>query len=1076
MKKLLLFMFVLYTSISVSAQYTITGKVASQADNAALPGVSVTVKGTAFGTATDNDGNFSIIIPSDKAVLVFQYIGFKEQQISVSGSTKSLKITMSEDTKLLNEVVVVGYGTMRKSDISGASSSLGEDKIKGSVITNIDQALQGRVAGVNSVLTSGAPGSAVSIRVRGTATINADAEPLYVIDGVIMQKQFVNVGNGDNGQGTAFTYASTMVNINPADILTMEILKDASATAIYGAQGANGVVLITTKRGKSGEAKFSYDGMMGINNQGKRLNMMNLRQYADYVRTINEEYGTKPSDLPTPEYQDPSLLGAGVNWQDAIFQNALIQNHQISARGGSDNVTYYVSGGYMGQEGTIIGTDFRRFSFRTNMDAQMKSWLKLGVNASYASTKEKFTLANGDEGVLTYSLTTPPDIQIYDIDGNYSSIAKENYYTVNPIALAMISTHQLNRSKLNGSIYLDITPIKSLVWHSELGYDISQSTQNNFLPTYDFGNISNTINTIDETKNTSTYYSVVNHLTYSGKNKKHNYTLMLGEELSESRYDGLFGQGAGLPSNDIHAIGLADPTSWRSSSSFGSSAMVSFFTRETYNFDDRYTGTFTYRRDGSSNFGPQNRWANFFSFGAGWRFTNEAFLKDIQSVLSNGKLRLGWGQTGNQGIGGYKWGASISNMPTGLGAGYRQSNIANPYIHWETQKQWDLGLELGFFQDRINLTIDAYDKTSGDMLMQLDLPSYMGTKGNGSSALASPWGNYGSINNKGLEFSLNTVNLKGAFEWETDFQISFNRNKLVSLAPGTPPLMGYPQWGGMGSAITLTQVGQPLYNFYGFVTDGYYKDKADIENSPKTTGYKGSDGYNLYNSVWVGDIKYKDISGPDGKPDGKIDDYDRTILGSPFPKFDYGMTNTFRFKNFELSIFFQGTYGNKLFNYEAINLTGMDGAYRNQLQIVSNRATFVAINPNKTYDGTNGVWNWYQDIDNVRLANNPTQPRALQYGDPNQNKRFSDRYIEDGSYLRIKNISLGYTVPAKLTRRYHLDNLRIYTNIQNLLTFTRYTGYDPEVGVNTMTSNVYGMDNGRYPSPQSYTVGLNISF
>jgi len=1071
MKRLMLLLLVSCISIYSMAQTTISGTVTSQTDNSALPGVSVIVKGTALGTATDNDGNFSIVVPDNKGVLVFKYIGFKEQQISVSGSTKKLNVAMTEDTQLLNEVVVsVGYGNMRKSDIAGASSSLSEDKIKASIITNLDQALQGHVAGVNSVLTSGAPGSAVSIRVRGTATINADAEPLYVIDGVIVQKQ------DNSAQNSPYGYSSSMVNINPADILTMEILKDASATAIYGAQGSNGVVLITTKRGRVGEAKFSYDGYVGMNIQTKRLKMMNLRQYASYAQEVNEEYGTDPTQLTTGEFKDPSLLGTGTNWQDAIFQNALTQNHEISARGGTEKVTYYVSGGYQGQEGTIIGTDFKRFSFRTNLDAQLKSWLKLGFNAAYASTAEDYTLANGDEGVLTYSLTTPPYMPIYDLDGNYATVVTANYSTVNPIALAKISTHHLNRTKLSGSIYLDVTPIKNLVWHSQLGFDFSQSTQNNFLPTYNFGDIANSINTIDETKNNSNYYSVINHLTYMGKYKRHNYTLMFGEELSESSWDGLYGQGSNLPSNDIHAIGLADPTTWRSSSNFGSNSLVSFFTRESYNYDERFLGTFTYRRDGSSNFGPNNRWANFLSFGAGWRFSNEAFLKN-QTVLSNGKLRIGWGQTGNQGIGGYKWGASISNMPTGLGAGYRQSNISNPYIHWETQTQWDLGLELGFLRDRINLTVDAYNKKSGDMLMQLDLPSYMGTKGNGSSALAAPWGNYGSIQNKGLEFSLNTVNLKGRFEWETDFNISFNKNKLLSLAPGTPPLMGYPQWGGMGSAITLTQVGQPLYNFYGFVTDGYYKSKDDIINSPHTVGFpKDGSTFNLYNTVWVGDIKYKDISGPDGKPDGVIDDYDRTILGSPFPKFDYGMTNTFRFKNFELSIFLQGTYGNKLFNYQAINLTGMDGANRNQLQVVVNRAQFIPINANKTYDGTDGVWNWFQDIDNVQLANNPTMPRALQYGDPNQNKRFSDRYIEDGSYLRIKNISLGYTVPAKLTRKYHLDNLRVYTNIQNLLTFTHYTGYDPEVGVNTMTSNVYGMDNGRYPSPQIYIIGLNISF
>ena len=1075
MKRLMLLGLMLCIGVWVSAQ-TITGTVTSAADGSTLPGVSVTVKGTNTGTVTDADGKFSIPLRSEKAVLVFTYIGFTTKDVPVTGKSGPLQVVLSENIQQLTEVVVsVGYGTMKKSDISGSSITVGQEKLKTQIFTNIDQALNGVAAGVGSVLTSGAPGSAASIRIRGTATINADAEPLYVIDGIIVQKQ------KDAEQGRAFAYASPLTNINPADIVSMEILKDASATAIYGSQGSNGVILITTKRGKAGEAKFSYDGNMGYNIQGKRLKMMNLQQYAAYVREINIEYGTKPGDLGTVEFQDPSLLGAGTNWQDAIFQWALTQNHQVSAQGGTDKVKYYVSGGYTGQEGTIIGTDFKRFSFRTNLDADLKKWMRLGMTTAYSSTDQKFGLVNGDEGTLTYALNTAPQIPIYDIDGNYSTTYKQNYFQENAIAKALIEDHLLATTKLNGSIFLNITPVKNLLWHAELGYDFSTSKKTNFLPTYDFGNVSNTINSMDMNKGNNRYYALINHLTYTGKIAKHSFTLMLGQEASQWSYDNLSASGSGFPDNNVHNLGLATSDSYSASSGFGSGANASFFTRETYNYDDRYLGTFTYRRDGSSNFGPKNRWANFLSFGVSWRFSNEAFLKD-QSVLSNGKLRMGWGQTGNQNIGGYKWGAGISKMPTGLGTGYKVGNIANPFIQWETQTQWDLGLELGFLRDRINLTIDAYDKTSDKMLMELDLPSYMGTKGNGSSALAPPWGNYGSINNRGLEFSLNTQNLKGAFEWTTDFQLSFNKNKLLSLQPGTPPLMGYPQWGGMGSAITKTVVGQSLYNFYGFVTDGYYKSKDDIENSPKTAGYPKDGIYNLYNTVWVGDIKFKDIAGPPDEngnptgPDGKIDEYDRTFIGSPFPKFTFGMTNTFNYKNFDLTVFFAGTYGNKLFNYQAVGLTGMSGSNSNQLQKVLGRATFAIIDPSKTYDGTNGVWNWFQDIDNVQIANNPTQPRALHWGDPNENKRFSDRYIEDGSYLRIKNIVFGYTVPANWIRKYGLESLRVNVNIQNLFTFTHYTGYDPEVGVNTMTSNVYGMDNGRYPSPQSYTVGLNISF
>ena len=1075
MRKLILFLFVFCTGISVLAQTTITGTVRAE-DNSELPGVSVSVRGTALGTGTDSNGKFSITLPSDRAVLVFKYLGFKEQQINVSGNTRDLKVVMQEDTQLLEEVVVVGYGSMKKSDISGASITMSEDKIKGSIIANLDQAFQGRIAGVTSVLTSGAPGSSVSIRVRGIATLNADAEPLYVIDGVIVQKQ----GISDNNR--AFSTASPLANINPSDILSMEILKDASATAIYGSLGSNGVVLITTKRGKAGDAKFSYEGYMGINIQGERLKMMNLREYAEFTSSVANEYATTYYGVPQNEYKDPSLLGAGTNWQDAIFQHALVQNHQISAQGGTDKVRYYVAGNYFNQEGTIIGTKFNRFTFRSNLDADLKSWLKLGVNAAYASTRERFTLANGDEGVLYYSLYTPPDVPIYDMDGKYSSTFRENYYQPNAIGLAMLEDNTALRSKLNGNIFAEIRPIKNLVWRSELGYSFDNSKRDHFLPTYDFGSKVNSINEMRQERGSNVYYQVINNITYTGKSDKHAYTLMIGQDLYETKWDGLSGSGSNLPSNEIHSLGLTEESTRSASTYFGSNAMASFFARATYNFDERYMGTYTFRRDGSSNFGPKNRWANFSSFAISWRFSNEAFLKDIESVLSNGKLRLGWGQTGNQGIGGYKWGASVGPMPSGFGQGYRQRNISNPYVHWETQVQWNLGLDLGFFRDRINLVVEAFDKTSGDMLMQLDLPSYMGTKGNGASLLAAPWGNFGSINNKGLEFSLNTRNITGVFEWDTDLQLTFVKNKLVSLAPGTPPLMGYPQWGGQGSAITRTLPGEPLYNFYGFITDGFYKDKADIQNSPKTQAYpKDGTTFNLYNTVWVGDIKYKDVSGPDGKPDGIIDDYDRTDLGSPLPKFQFGMNNSFRYKSFDLNVFVNGSYGNKIFNYVSRGLTAMSG-YRNQLTVVTNRARLEPINPNIVYDGKdangndNGIWNWFQDINNVRLANNPSLPRALHAGDPNNNQRFSDRYLEDGSYLRIKNIAFGYTVPKKWIRKYQIDNLRVYANIQNIHTFTNYSGYDPEVGVNIQTPNVFGMDNGRYPSPQSYTFGLNISF
>ncbi|MDR2859607.1 MAG: TonB-dependent receptor [Mediterranea sp.] len=1063
----------------MAQQTTVTGTVTDGGDSSPLIGANVLVKGTSVGTITDIGGRYSVNVPAGSKALVISCIGYKSQEITLTTSQKVLNVVMKEDSELLDEVVVVGYGTMKKSDLSGASVSVGEEKIKGSVITNLDQALQGRAAGVTSVMTSGAPGSSVSIRVRGQATINSGAEPLYVIDGVIVQggeSSGSGLGLGDKlGNGSVSTI-SPLSTINPSDILSMEILKDASATAIYGAQGANGVVLITTKRGQAGEAKFTYEGMTGMQRQTARLDMMNLREFAEFSASVAAESN---SLAERPEFQDPSLLGKGTNWQDAIFRNALIQQHQVSAQGGTDKVKYYVSGSYMDQEGTIIGTEFSRYSFRSNLDAQLKSWLKLGLNAMYSKTAERLGLASGEEGLLTYSLSTPPDIPIYDIDGNYASTIREGYTRVNPIAKALNDDLLLDRSKLNGSAFFEITPIKNLIWHAELGFDISDSKGEWFYPTYKYGNSSRDSNESSIQRNNNTYWQLKNYITYNGSVGKHSYSAMIGQEAWESQWEYIKVFAASLPSNEVHNPVLGAPSSYVIGSGFGSSAMASFFGRATYNYGDRYLGTYTYRYDGSSNFGPKNRWAGFHAAAFSWRFSNEAFFEPFNEWISNGKLRFGWGQTGNSNIGGYKWGAAITRMPSGLGMGYRQGNIANPFIRWETQEQWNGGLDLGFFRDRITLALDVYNKTSRDMLMDLLLPSYMGTRGNDSSVLKPPAGNYGTINNKGLEISLSTRNFTGDFQWDTDFQISFNKNKLVALdGTAAAHIEGYPQWGGIGSPVTVTNVGESLYNFFGYVTDGYYKDLDDLRNSPKEVKYP-ADGtsFNRYNTVWVGDVKFKDLSGPDGKPDGKIDENDRVNLGSPMPKFTFGLTNTFRYKNFDLALFLSGSYGNKIFNYTAIGFSNMNGIYSNQLKLVAERVRLESINPNKEYDGTNGINNWFEDITNVRVANTatPSAPRAIS-GDPNDNDRISDRYIEDGSYIRVKNVTVGYTVPAKLVRKYKLETLRVYANFQNLYTLTSYSGFDPEVGVSTMTPNVYGLDYGRYPSPQAYTFGLNISF
>ena len=1042
----------------------ITGTV-SDDTGAGVIGASVMEKGTQNGAVTDMDGHYAITVPPG-ATLVISSIGYATQEVAV-GSQSTINVLLKEDTEYLDEVVVVGYGTMKKSDLSGASVSMKEEDLKGSIITNLDQSLQGRAAGVTAVQTSGAPGSSSSIRVRGQATVNAGAEPLYVIDGVIVQgggSSGWDYGLGGLGNGKISTI-SPLATLNPSDIVSMEILKDASATAIYGAQGANGVVLITTKHGKAGESKITYDGMVAMSQQNVRIDMLNLREWAEFYNDFVKIGEANANSY----YADPSLLGVGTNWQDEVFRTAFQHQHQLSAQGGNERIQYYVSGSYMDQEGTVIGTQFDRFSVRTNIDAQVKSWLKVGVNATYAVTNDDLKLADGGEGLIFQSLGTLPDIPVYDIDGNYATVVREGYTSANPVGLAMINSYTLKREKLTGNVYADITPIKHFTWRTEIGFDTSNSEGDTFKPTYVLGGKENKTNSISVQKNASVFWQLKNYLTWSQSFGRHAITGMLGQECWESRWDYLSASNSNLPDNIVRTLSKAtgDPTVGHG---FGSSAMASFFTRWTYNFGDRYLATYTYRYDGSSNFGPDNRWAGFHSLAASWKFSNEKFFAPLKGVVSSGKIRVGWGQTGNSNIGGGAWEANIYDSYSALGDAQRPTNIPNTGVHWEKQEQINVGLDLGFLDNRLNLTIDAYDKKSSDMLMTLDLPSYMGTKGNSSAALGAPKGNFGTIDNRGLEITLSGYPVQRKdFEWESNFQISFNQNKLVALdGSANAQLIGYGQW---NDIVSVTEIGQPLYGFYGYKVVGVYQDFDDILNSPKAEKYPADGVFNRSTTVWPGDLKFEDIN-----KDGVINEQDRTNIGSPLPLFTYGWTNTFRYKNFDLSVFVNGTYGNKVLNYNLMGqgyngLSHMTSYWTNQQKVVTQRAQLVPA------DGVYADY-WYDDINNVKVENAGTKIPRITTADPNDNDRMSDRYIEDGSYLRIKNITLGYTFPKRLLTRMRMENVRAYVNVQNLYTFTKYTGYDPEVGASTQdaTGMTFGVDNGRYPSPTTYSFGLNITF
>lgn len=1068
---------ILFVNANAQTQ-TVSGRIVSDADNEPLPGVTIMIKGTSIGTVTNVDGKYNLQATTGQT-LVFSFVGYAAQEIEVASSI--IDVRMKESVSELDEVVVVGYGTMKKSDLSGATVSVSSEKLMSSISSGLDQALLGRAAGVSGVRTSGQPGSSVSIRIRGSSTLNADAEPLYVIDGVPVSATYgsgYDVGLGDLGGGK--TTFSALATLNPSDIESLEILKDASATAIYGSRGSNGVVIITTKRGRANQTRITYDGYLGIQQQVKRLEVMNLREFAEFQNSVMSETAGR---VPDVHFSDPSLLGEGTDWQSAIFQAAPMQSHQLSASGGSDKAQYAMSIGYFDQEGTLIGSKFNRLSGRLNLDAQARKWLKVGSSLMLSTATDHLGLSDQGTGVINTAVKQTPDVPVYNFDGTYAGSTGEGAISkVNPIAKALDEIHTFDRTRITGNIFADVTLYKGLVWHAEFGGDINFSEALNFFPTYDYGGLTkNDQNSVSRRDNKNTFWQLKNYLTYNfDLAAKHYFTVMVGQEASEWNASNLAGASRSLPTNSLPVVSLGDPLSMTAGSGSSSGALASFYTRWNYNFKGLYYLTFTLRADGSSNFAPGNQWGYFPAVAASWRISNENFMESIRPVMNNLKLRLGWGQNGNQNIGGFRWGSAMQKINSNLGQGYRQLNVANPGLKWETSEQINIGIDAAFLNDRISLTVDYYDKTSKDMLMQLPLPSYMGTSGNASFKMQSPYGNFGSISNRGVEISLRTVNIQRSdFRWDTDFSFTLNRNKLKDVGGIDSPLEGKINYD--VDLVCLSMPGQPLYNFYGYKTNGVYRDKSDIQNSPVWYEFADDNGNVLpenlsrTDGVWPGDMKFVDTNG-----DGKIDINDRVFLGSPMPKFTFGLGNTFQYKGFELTVFLTGSYGNKIFNQLQRTLDNMTSLWDNQLATVNDRAMLGAVNPSLVYPYTNStgteVANWFDDIDNVYVTNPGTDMPRATTRNTNMNDRVSDRYIENGSYLRIQNLSLAYSFSPKLLQAIRIENLKLYVNVQNLYTFTNYSGFDPEIGQGTENLMIYGVDNARYPSPRIATVGLSVTF
>ncbi|MGM9701934.1 MAG: SusC/RagA family TonB-linked outer membrane protein [Prevotella sp.] len=1027
---------------AIAQTNTIKGTVSSS--DGPVIGATVKVKGSSNGVVTDLDGNYTIKAnPGD--VLSFSYLGMTTKDVKV-GKQTVINVSMSDDDKLLDEVVVVGYGKMKRSDLTGSVVSVNSKAIEKSVPTSVDQVLQGRAAGVQIQANTGTPGGSTTIRIRGTNSLNATSQPIFVIDGII-----IDTATSDDGN------SNPLSSINPSDIVSMDILKDASATAIYGSRASNGVIMITTKRGSSNEASITYDGYVGWQEMPKKLEVMNLQQYAQHYKDITDAQ-IKPA---SSTWIRGDLMGEGTDWQDELYRQALMTSHNISMTGGSQASTYAISAGYLDQDGIAIGSGFRRLTLRGNLDANIKKWLKGGVNFSLADSKQQTA---STYNIIMTALTSQPSVAVHNPSGGYDG-PDDQWMPDNPVALAEITDNYNKKTNFRVNTYLDATILKGLTFKTELSADYNFNNYYYYQPDYQFGVKTNDIRTGRWTKTNTKYWSWRNLLTYDNAFGKHNINVMVGQEMSHNHFETQVSSTTGYLSNSATDISAGSYDDSRTTGYQNNSSLFSYFGRAFYNYDDRYMLTATLRRDGSSKFAKGNRWGWFPSAALAWRVSNESFLKD-NKVLDNLKLRLGWGATGNQNVEDWAYTAMLANYTTSWGVGVLNANNANPDLKWETTYSTNIGLDVSVLSGRIEFIADWYYKKTKDLLLKLDLPAFLGSgAGSGYGVASNPWGNVGSLRNTGFEFTLNTVNIdyKG-FTWRTNAVMSINRNKVLSLDTETGTLPQTLQVGSETATVTNTVVGQPIGQFWGYKVIGrfdkpedfYYKD-ANGNVKPVALPEGSSIGQN---ETWLGDYIFADLNG-----DGVINNDDQTFIGNPEPKFTWGFGNTFSYKGFDLTVQFSGSYGNKVLNYGRRTLE-VSGSTSNLLTSVLDYARVEKIDPN----GPDDYRNYYV------VNTSSIQPRLYTSSGKNRNDRVSDAYVEDGSYIRLQNISLSYTFPKAWLKKIYINNLKLYCNLQNLYTWTKYKGYDPEVGSLWGNALMNGIDYGRYPSPRIYTFGLNVTF
>ncbi|WPU97856.1 TonB-dependent receptor [Mucilaginibacter sp. cycad4] len=1044
-----LFLICMFLYFSAHAQtITIVGKVIGADNSQPLQGVSIKLKGTVPIAISANDGSYSIAAkPGD--ILVFSFLGYTSQEIAVK-QVSTINVKLSPALSNIDEVVVIGYGKAKRKDVTGSISSISGNELRKTQPSTFDQALQGKVPGVVIQQISGQPGGGVSIQIRGLSSITGTNSPLFVIDGVIIPP-VSDPGNGSNPLNA----------INPNDIESLDVLKDASATAIYGSQATNGVVVITTKRGKAGPPTISYDFYSGYQEILKRLPTMDLQQYATFMNARAQAWGFGAR----PELANPQYLGKGTDWQSELFRRAPMNNHTVSVSGGDSRTQYFLSGSYFDQQGIALGSRFTRYSARLNLDNKTTNWLKIGTSLQLERSFENLVSgsSNGTSGVIQSALSLTPDVAVQNPDGSYGGVTNTDGWipgVVNPVAIARLVRNQATQYHIYSNAYLEIQFARDLSLRTEVSGNFGFGAYDSFTPVYSFGKAVNGTNSASKTSNQDQYYVLRNFLTYNHDFNRFKLNVLAGHESQSSSYFNLGGSRTNFPSNNVTALSAGDPTNPKNSGDNGlGGASESYFGRVNFTWNDKYLITGNIRDDGSSNFPSNHRWGVTYSGAFAWKINNEAFLKNVKSI-SELKLRLGYGLTNNQGIPGNTYATQLTTVANGLsGTAQFQSNLANPYVTWEKTNKYDAGLDATFFNGRLNFSFDAYDSETKGLLLKVPFPIYSGTTtGYSPGSMQAPYANVGSLRNRGFDFGINTVNInKKNFTWKTNVTFSRNTNKVLSLGAGGDDASLTATFN--NDVLEKTVVGKPIGEFYGYVFDGMFAKPSDFKNHALPADQSGK-AYPISpqgGGIWYGDRMFKDLNG-----DGIIDSRDATFLGSPIPKFQYGIGNTFTYKNFDLNFFFSGSYGNKNFNQLAVSQTNSQNntAYFTK---VLDYARLAMVNP----QGSSS------DINNVYVANPNTTVVGLRNDNTNGNNRASNLFLEDASFLRCKNITLGYRLSDHILSKIHVHSIRVYGNVSNAFIITKYTGMDPEIG--SWNPLQAGWDGGYYPQPRVFTIGANVT-